>query len=331
MNSTPQTLIFSAVQEQLIGQQLAPRFHAAWPAYRQWYQQAAQPTSADQGRAALQQHMPELLSTYDPLCSQFGADPSAAGFLSLYNPPAFRAGCSQAAWRGEGGPCLIRNYDFPASLCDRLLLHSCWNGTRVIAMSDCLWGVLDGLNEHGLAVSLAYGGRSKRGQGFAITLVLRYILEFCSTIDEAVTVLCRVPVHMPYNITLLDRHGHSRTVAICPGEDAQVLDMGFATNHQLGGALEDFNALADSCIRERFLSSQLAEPRQTLTGIKGRFQQPPLLRRASEWHGWGTLYSSCYAPATGDVTLFWPQGQAMSHSISHFQAMDLEVHSPAFS
>ena len=72
-------------------------------------------------------------------------------------------------------------------------------------MSDCVWGVLDGVNAHGLAVSLAYGGRHRVGHGFAITVVLRYVLEFCASVAEAVAVLQRVPVHVAYNLALLTR------------------------------------------------------------------------------------------------------------------------------
>jgi hypothetical protein len=50
-------------------------------------------------------------------------------------------------------------------------------------------------------------GRLAVGEGFGIPLVIRYVLEVCGTVEEAVGVLCRVPVHMSYNITALDRSG----------------------------------------------------------------------------------------------------------------------------
>ena len=60
-----------------------------------------------------------------------------------------------------------------------------WAGRRVIGMSDCLWGLLDGVNEDGLAISLAFGGRPVVGDGFGVPLVMRYVLQTCSTVDEA--------------------------------------------------------------------------------------------------------------------------------------------------
>ena len=63
------------------------------------------------------------------------------------------------------------------------------NERRVVGVSDCLWGVLDGVNESGVAVSLAFGGKRTVGAGFGIPLVMRYVLEFASTTQEAVDTL----------------------------------------------------------------------------------------------------------------------------------------------
>ena len=298
-------------------------------AYERWFKLAHQPVTAEQGRAMLLQHMPELVPNYDTLCQAVAADEDMAAFLSLFNPPAYRAGCSQAAW-ARAPLTLIRNYDFPATLCDRQLLYTRWNNTRVLAMSDCLWGVLDGMNEHGLALSMAYGGREKRGEGFAITLVLRYILEFCYSTAEAESVLRRVPVHMPYNITLLDRRGDTRTVAICPGEEPEITHRGFATNHQHSGSLESLEAVADSSLREAFLATRLADPLQTLEHLLGMFLQPPLLCNAREWRGWGTLYTASYNIEAGQVELRWPHGQFLQQGFEQFQEGTISVSSPTF-
>ncbi len=311
------------------GEGLAHWFHQVWPAYQRWSALRKTPLSAAASRDMLQKHMPELVATYDTLCHTLGADEEVASFLALYNPPSFRAACSQVIWRREPLQ-LIRNYDFPAHLSDRQLLHSSWNGTRVIAMTDCLWGVLDGMNEHGLAVSLAYGGRENRGDGFAITLVLRYILEFCSTSAEAVSVLQRVPVHMPYNVSLLDASGDTRTVVICPGEPVQVNRLPFATNHQPDALRDQLETTADSVLRESFLSTRLADPVQTDDGLLQMFMQPPLLRRASNWKGWGTLYTARYDIRAGTAELHWPDGNRIQQSFAQPVEASLKVTSPGF-
>ena len=322
-------LAFACRSELYPGEKLAQRFPETWPDYQRWFTLSKAPATALEGRAQLRNYMPELLSTYDAFCGILAADEQVVAFLSLSTPPAFRAGCSQAAWARQP-LTLIRNYDFPAHLCERQLLHSNWHGTNVMAMTDCLWGVLDGMNEHGLAVSLAYGGNEERGDGFAITLVLRYVLEFCKTTDDAVAVLCRVPVHMPYNITVLDRSGHCKTVVICPGKKTQVTRFAFATNHQAGNPREDLDAVADSCEREAFLSTRLADPAQTHDGMLDMFLHPPLLRKASNWRGWGTLYTASYHVESGTTQLSWPDGQTIEQVFGRFQEQSLSVSSPAF-
>jgi len=263
IEQTP-TLGFSSQQELFLGEKLTLTYAKTWPAYHRWLSRAPERVTAEEGRGQIQHYMPELLSTYDGLCHAFGADEQTCAFLCLYKPPVFRSGCSQASKTSHGIE-LVRNYDFPSQLSDRLLLHTNWNGTRVIAMTDCLWGVIDGMNEHGLAVSLAYGGRQVHGDGFAITIVLRYILEFCKTTEQAVKVLNHVPIHMPYNVTIVDRQGISKTVVICPGEKVQVTSLAFATNHQDCSPIEDINAIADNYTRAQYLSARINDPREKRT------------------------------------------------------------------
>jgi predicted choloylglycine hydrolase len=215
-------------------------------------------------------------------------------------------------------------------MCDRQLLYSRWNNTGVIAMTDCLWGVLDGINEHGLTLSLAFGGHDKKGDGFAITLVLRYILEFCSTTMEALAVLQRVPVHMPYNITVLDRAGEARTAVVCPEMDLEVTTLTFATNHQQCGGAMASDAIADSRLREAFLSTRLGDKAQDLEMMHGMFLHEPLLRKASDWNGWGTLYTSRYDVEHGAVELCWPGDQILQQNFNNFQEGTITVTSPAF-
>jgi predicted choloylglycine hydrolase len=66
--------------------------------------------------------------------------------LALWNPPPFLTGCSQAAVV-DGGPALIRNYDWDYRLFDGVAARTAYNGRRVLGMVDCLWGLLDGVND----------------------------------------------------------------------------------------------------------------------------------------------------------------------------------------
>jgi hypothetical protein len=94
-------------------------------------------------------------------------DADAGPALALSNPPPFLTGCSQAAVL-PGGPALIRNYDWDYRQFDAAVARTAYTGhrqvlgtRRVLGTLDCLWGLLDGINDAGLAVSLTFGGRHR--------------------------------------------------------------------------------------------------------------------------------------------------------------------------
>jgi predicted choloylglycine hydrolase len=93
----------------------------------------------------------------------------------------------------------------------------------VIGMSDCNWGLLDGINADGLAVSLTFGGRRITHKGFGIPLVVRYCLETCSTTNEAIEKLKGIEVHMAYNVTILDKYLNFATIYFIPVKRTKLL------------------------------------------------------------------------------------------------------------
>ena len=270
-------LRFDAIAEDVPGVKWQRHFQGAWENYERWFLQEGEGTRPYYLTSvrALRSHMPELLPIYEQLVELAGGGDLQARFLSLYCPPPYLTGCSQAAWPGSP-PLLVRNYDYSPRLCEGVTLKSAWGGKRVIAMSDCLWGVLDGMNEDGLAVSLSFGGRKVVGEGFGVPIVLRYALEFCATVDEAVKVLARVPSHMAYNVTALDRAGRFATVYVAPDRPAQVLDRPYCTNHQGETDWERYVRATASIERERFIAARLHDPDGDAQSLVRAFLLPPL-------------------------------------------------------
>jgi predicted choloylglycine hydrolase len=267
--------------------------------------------------------MPELIPVYEELVGLAGGGDLAARFLSLYRPPPYALGCSQAVWSGMN-PVLVRNYDYSPWLFEGTLLFSSWN-RPVIAMSDCLWGVLDGINDAGLAVSLAFGGRRVVGDGFGVPLILRYILEFCDTAPQASEVLQRVPAHMPYNVTLVDREGESATVQVCPGSDAAVTDSPVGTNHQQRVESEDYARMTSTVERQTFLAARLADANETRSSFIERFLHPPLHNTRYE-HAFGTLYTAAYYPRDLASEYRWPRQATLRQSFSDFKEEEKMIH-----
>lgn len=305
------------MQEFQPGQKWSQLFARLWPGYRAWFLkegEAARPTYSTCARA-LRHYMPELLPTWEALIDLAGGGDLVARFLSLYRPTPYLTGCSQAVWTRDE-PLLVRNYDYSPALWEGLLLHTAWNGRQVMAMSDCLWGVLDGMNEAGLSVSLSFGGSKRIGDGFGITLVLRYVLEFCETTAQAAEVLQRIPSHMAYNITLVDAQGEFLTVFVAPDQPAQLLHRPYATNHQHQPDWSQYIVGVASLDREWLLSRHLADPAEESQQFVNRFLQPPLFftRHAQ---GWGTLYTSVYKPVCRTAEYRWA-GVALEQSFDAF-------------
>jgi len=305
---------FQSVWEKQPGQRWQRLFRRLWPAYRKWFLSEgieSRPTYLACLRA-LRAHMPELLPCYETLAELAGGGDLEARLLSFYCPPPYLSGCSQAVWLGNE-PMLVRNYDYSPLLCDGIIQQTAWSRQRVIGMSDGLWGLLDGMNEAGLVLSLTFGGRRVVGEGFGVPLILRYVLEFCQTTAEASEVLARIPCHMTYNVTVVDTHGSYATVYMGPDRTAIVTDSRVATNHQERVEWQRHARVTASVEREKFLLKQLTLHQETAERFIGAFLQPPLYSTSYE-AGFGTLYTAVYWPRRGTAEYRWP-GMSWSHQI----------------
>ena len=264
----------------------------------------------------LSRHMPELVPTWERLVELVDGDEVAARMLTLWDPPRFLPGCSQAVLIGDE-PILVRNYDYRPDLCERVVYSSALSGRRVVGSSDCLWGLLDGVNDAGLTVSLTFGGRPDVGEGFAISLVVRYLLETCDTVDEARAALERVPVHAPQNLTLLDRSGAHVTAYVGPDRPVRFVDTPATTNHQ--GAVEwpEYARAIRTEERERCVLDLLDDEQLTPDRFVDAFLEPPL-HNTKYREGFGTIYTAAYHPTGGRVVYRWPDEEPWELSFDAF-------------
>lgn len=308
---------FEAVSEPQPGEAWRMRFEAMWPAYRAWYLREGDTARPDLEtcRKRLRRHMPELMPTYERLVELAGGGEIVARFLSLYRPPGFIVGCSQGVWTG-GAPMLVRNYDYPVSRLEGIIIKSAWSERNVIGMSDCVWGLLDGVNDAGLAVSLTFGGRRAVGDGFAVPLVVRYLLETCSTVGEARATLERLPVHAAQNLTLLDRTGDSLTAFVAPDRTTRFTAVAVTTNHQDLNDWPEYTRAVRSVERQRRLLTLLDDPQLSSRQFIESFLAPPVYS-TSYSTGMGTLYTAAYFPSDGRVEYHWP-GHTLSQSFERF-------------
>lgn len=293
-------------------------YNTHWPAYKNWLNSKGTTNYPDlkTSQAALKKYMPEMWPTYQRLCKLAKGDQVAARFLTGFQPPAYISGCSQAVTTGKEIQ-LVRNYDFHPDLMEGTQLLTSWHGKKVIATGDCLIGVVDGMNEDGLAISLTFGGRKEVGVGFGIPFILRYVLEFSSTVEEAVAALTRIPSHMSYNVTVVDKTGTYKTVQLAPDKAPLVTDASFATNHQGTIDWPENAAFNKTLERSSFLNKMLSKKEVNSATVADAFLKAPLYNTNFK-EGFGTLFTSVYRPLEGKVVLRWPEA-SVEQTFDNFQ------------
>ncbi len=319
-------LRFRSSQELRPGEKTHRRFDRLWPALREWFCREGEGRRPGfmSCRKALERHMPRLAPTWEKLSELVGGGDHEARMLSLYRPTPYMSGCSQAVWTRERRPLLVRNYDYHPHHCEGTILLSAWNGVKTIVQSDCLWGVLDGMNEHGLVVSLAFGGRRAVGEGFGIPLVLRYILEFSTNVDEAREVLASVPSHMAYNVLAIEPSGRFVNAHLSPDRKTLFANSPAATNHQREIEWTRHAEATCSLERERFIHDRLDSPVEQRARFADRFLEQPLYN--TRWEaGFGTLYTSVYDPVERTVEYRWPH-HTWRLSFDSFAESELLLH-----
>lgn len=301
-------MTFRSVVEPQPGPGLAALFQSAWPSYRSWFLRDGEeerPSYAHCQRA-LRAHVPELVPTWERLVELVGGGDLEARFLSLWEPPPFFAACSVATWTRDGRPGLVRTYDYVPALCETTLLTSAFGGRRTIAMADCLWGALDGMNEDGLAVALSFGGRRVVGRGFAIMLLVRYLLDQCADVAEALEAIHAVPVNLAYNVALVDRSGAAALVVLAPDHEPAVIHgEACAGNRQGRTEWHEHAVMSETVVREAAMAAALADPNLTREGLEQVFLAEPV-HRPLERHTWGTVYTASYDVTERTVRLLWP-------------------------
>ncbi len=298
---------FRAFAEDSPGKVWQQEFNGRWPAYRNWFLRFGErdrPTYLESMRA-LKRHMPEIIPVYEQMVDLAGGGDLAARFLAQYCPPPLFRGCSQAVYI-EDEAVLVRNYDYSPYVFDGLVMRSKFDQRAVVAMIDCMSGVLDGINSDGLAVSMSFGGRQEFGTGFGIPLVLRYLLEYAGNVTEACELLENLPVHGAYNVMLLDRDTNFETIAIAAGQQPRKLATKVSTNHQPGSSWPVYEEKVSTHLRYQHLDAITAGQQLSAQQFSRQFLLPPLYN-SQFGRGFGTLYSAAFYPRTGTCEYLWPE------------------------
>ncbi len=300
---------FRAFAEDAPGSAWQHYFNSLWPAYKRWflrYGERDRPTYHEASRA-LGKYLPEFVPIYESMVDLAGGGDHAARFLAQYCPPPLFRGCSQAIYDVEES-VLVRSYDYSPYVFDGLAMRSHFAARRVIGMLDCMSGLLDGINDDGLAVSMSFGGREEFSEGFGISLVLRYLLEFAGDVEEACDLLQRVPIQGAYNILLLDANARFKSVEIVPGRNPSFGTSTATTNHQSDSNWPLYEEKVFTHVRASHLNNLIAAREHTSRAFIREFLQFPLYQTRFA-HGFGTLYDAAFFPQRKACEYFWPHHQ----------------------
>ena len=264
-------------------------------------------TWTPEGQAAamdmVAEHMPELIPVLDALAAALDQPGGAACLTGVTLKPFFEF-CSQTSVAGA----LVRNYDFDPQYCERVVCRSSYL-RPVIGMQELFWGLLDGMNDAGLAVSLTFGGRLVKGPGFSVLMVIRYLLETCMSVEQAWQKLRTLPVCTAQNLTLVDRD-QALSVYIGPDMAVARAEDVCVTNHQHAAVPDEQER--DTRTRERLAAIRAAKAQadaglapDPVETIVQALLKPPLYQFDPD-SGHGTLYTAAYRPAEGRVSYIWP-------------------------
>ena len=148
-----------------------------------------------------------------------------AGWIFCIYCYEYQHGCTCFAFKDDRTIIFGRNSDFFTEIknvCESAL-YSPESGNRFIGNSTAMVQMEDGYNEHGLAIGLTYIFPRIVRPGLNAGILLRYILEKCNTVREALEALHKLPISSSQTFTLIDRTG-AMAVVECNCEKIVVIE-----------------------------------------------------------------------------------------------------------
>jgi predicted choloylglycine hydrolase len=227
----------------------------------------------------------------------------------------------------EGKPLVARNYEFSHEAEDFSLVRTSVKGKYThLGTSGLSFGRDDGLNEHGLSVTMSSCGfpvgalpfmRSPVLKGLQFWAVIRALLENCKDVNEALAYLKGMPIAYNLNLMLADKSGNAALFETLDGRAAfkkisadtedQLL---YATNHAVLSELMPYEpeVMIHSVKRCEYLEQQLTGK----TGITREELKAMLLSMYPDglcFHFYeeyfGTTKSMVISPVDGTIELCW--------------------------
>jgi len=271
----------------------------------------------------------QLENTYEAACP--GINDEIHGFADELNVPIEKVmfydlshlvetNCSHMAilppLTQDGHLLVGRSYEWKPEEEDLRLCTTHVRGkARHLGFSLLLFGRMDGMNEHGLSLTMSGGMAAGlppewiKKTGLTFWVVQRGILENCSNVQDALEWLCAHPPTSNTNIILAERGGKAAMVEIYAGETrAKEIDSTsdspylVSTNHFILPGLVEHNynefiikysKLRANAIRNAIQTDQPEVTRETLRGVLST-EVPDGCFGPFYSDGFGTLWSMIF-------------------------------------
>ncbi len=186
------------------------------------------------------------------------------------------------------------------------------NALASIANTDIMVGREDGMNQAGLAIAGSEVPSKNVKPGIIHTLLIRGVLDRCSTVDEAVELLTKAKHARAMNYVIADRSGKFAYLEATSGAtNAKVMKEGFvvATNHFQNRSMMDFEDVSqrqsDTFTRSKRVQSLIAGKKSLLDhnlALKFLSDHKENVCGHIESVGFNTVWSTVFSPADGIIT-----------------------------
>lgn len=219
----------------------------------------------------------------------------------------------------DGHLLVGRSYEFSHEMSDMRLVTTRLAGRPAhLGFSEVLFGRDDGLNEHGLCVTMSAGAPMAPVEpgGCTFWALIRTVLERCASVDEALEVIAGIPVSFNVNLLLADRHGQAAVAEIaCAQRAVRRIDANsaqqylIATNHFVHPDLRpyDLGRMWNSVRRYQTIETRLAAAAGQITTetLRSLLTDPlPVGLSGSDYRGFfGTLWSEIFDVTAGTVEI----------------------------
>lgn len=155
--------------------------------------------------------------------------------------------CTCFAFKDVTSLVFGRNSDFTVSLVDQYesAFYNLAAGYSFIGNSTAVVQMEDGINEHGLAIGLTFNNLKVIKPGLNAGMLVRYMLEKCKTVKEALASLTSIPIASAQTLTIVDKTG-DMVVVECNCEKSFIIkprnneNFVVACNHFVSGEMQRY-------------------------------------------------------------------------------------------